>query len=475
MFPPDPSQLRLSTSLASTEAAVLRIPPAHSARLALLLGAMIVVSLAGLLGGMQYVIIGLAVGLAILVAHRPEEAVPAGLLFMLVAMTLLPSEARLRFIDPRYDQSWQMYYWAAGSLVIVLAALCRVGFSSLWRAPALLKTFLVVAVASAVFGFWRGNDPGYVVRQLYGSILLVLYFVIACAVGDEELLFLRLRTFGVLVSFAFFVYYASVFSEWGFHKEDTSLPIQMGVFAALLFVRGVLEKRLFWIAPSGVLFIASFLLFFRNILLTFLFAAALAFAVGSASRIRKLFFLGVAALILLPSIFPLGAQYVLDMLEKNAPRMYEVLPEGTSSAATLMSRNLQLVLGAAAILKSPVFGEGMGAELAWEDPARGSVEQAYVDNGWAYVMIKMGIAGVIAFGWLLFTMLRCMSRQSSTISISLLAILLIAMFSEPFCFQFTTSPIAGALAGMLYARKHGAQGVCAFSSVPCGDLGAMSS
>jgi hypothetical protein len=143
----------------------------------------------------------------------------------------------------------------------------------------------------------------------------------------------------------------------------------------------------------------------------------------------------------------------MDTIEEKAPNVYDALPEGTTNATTLMSRTVELGLGAAAILKSPLLGEGMGSDLAWDDPARGSIDQAFVDNGWAYVMIKMGGLGVITFGWLVFMILRCMSRQSSAISISLFAILAITMFSEPVCFQYTMSPIVGALAGILYARK----------------------
>jgi len=150
-------------------------------------------------------------------------------------MTLLPATGRFHYVDSQtIGIDWQQYYWAAGSLIIVLAALYGAGFSSLIRAPMVIKMFLLVAIAAAIFGFFRGNETSYVIRQFYGSILFVLYFAIARAAGDEELLFLRLKTFGVLVAVAFFVYYATIFSEWGFHKEDTSLPIQMGFLRCCL-------------------------------------------------------------------------------------------------------------------------------------------------------------------------------------------------------------------------------------------------
>lgn len=445
----------MSNSLPDNRAAaILQLDPAVSARVSLFLAGGIVVSLAGLFGGMQYVILCLALGLGASIIRRPAEAIPAGWLFMALTMTLLPATARFHYLDPATEGiDWQQYYWAAGSLVIVLAALYGVGFSRLMRAPAFCKAFALVSIVSAVFGLFRGNDTSYVIRQLYGSILFVLYFAIANSVGDEELLFRRLKTFGPLVAFTFFVYYASVFYEWGFHKEDTSLPIQLGMLAALLFVKTVAEKRLAWLTSSMALFAASFLLFFRNILLTFCFAAALAIALQTKRRILKIACFVAAALILVPSVLPFGAQYALNLVEEKAPGLYDILPEGTHDTKTLVDRSIQLAASVALLAQSPVLGAGMGNEFTWTSDL-GDRDQAFVDNGWAYLMVKMGCAGILVFGWLLVATLRCMSRESLAISITLLAILLIAMFSEPVCFQFTMSPIAGGLAGLLYAGRH---------------------
>jgi hypothetical protein len=452
MSPQESNQTCLS-NFAGVETIVPPVRPRELTKIALLLAGIVVVSLAGLLGGMQYLIVGLALGLAILILRKPDEAVPSAWLFMLAAMILLPSEARLRFIDLKYDQVWQMYFWAAGSLIVALAGLYSVGISSALRAPAAVKAFFVIALASSVYGFVEGNAPSYVIRQLYGSILFVFYFIIAWAAGDEDLLFRRMKAYGAVLALALFVYYASVFSQFGFHKEDTSITTQMGLIASFLFAKGLVEKRTSWFVASSIVFGASLLFFMRHVLLTFLFAVAISLAVRSARRIQRIFYFLIAALILLPSIFPFGAQVVLDQLEK-LPAIYTLLPQGTTDTTSLVSRNLELVTAAGTLLKSPILGAGMGSQLAWEDPAMGSIEQAYVDNGWAYVMLKMGCLGILTFCWLLFTILRATSHQSLAVSISLLAILLIAMFSEPICFQFTTSPIAGALLGLLYAQKY---------------------
>jgi len=447
----------MNTTLTIPQTTAPQPSPADLAKLSLLVAGAIVVALAGILGGMQYIIIALALGLAILVARKPKEAVPAGWLFMLAAMTLLPVTARLHYLDIQTEGiDWQQYIWAVGSLIVVSAALYRVGISSLIRAPAPLKAFLLVAIASSVFGFSRGNEVSYVIRQLYGSILFVFYFVIARAAGDEELLFRRLKTIVPLVVFALFVYYVSVFSRFGFHKEDTSLTSQLGLVATFLFVKGVIERRSSWLVPSVVILAASILFFFRHVFLGFLFAMALALGLQRTSRAGRLLCYGVAVLILLPSMFPSGAQYVVDTVEEKAPEIFGLLPEatGTKNAASMVVRYAQLGSAAAALIQSPVFGYGMGSNLSWFDPDEKYMEQPFVDNAWAYLIVKMGFAGILTFCWLLVTLLRCMSRRSLPISICLLTIFLIGMFSEPLCFQFTTSPIAGALGGMLYAKKY---------------------
>lgn len=445
------------SNLAGAEPGAPTLPGIDAPRIAFILAGAIVVTVAGLLGGMQYVILAFAVGLAVFVSKQPKEAISSGILFMLVAMVFLPSTARLQFLDSRtIDVSWQMYFWAVGSLIVVASAVRSIGLRALARTPAALKVFFLVAIVSSVFGFTQKNAPGYVFGELFGTLLFILYFAIACAVGDEELLFERMKTFGVLIAFAFFVYYASVFSQFGFHKEDTSLTSQMGLVATFLFSKGLIERRRSWFIPSAILLGASMLFFMRHIVLTFLFAMVLIAAVRNGSRIRKVLCYGVAAIILLPSIFPFGAQYVLDTLEEKQPGIYALLPEGTTDSKTLLDRNIELFAGAVVLVGSPILGGGMGGNLTWYRPDESDpVDKAYIDNGWAYLMVKMGAVGILAFGWLLVTVLRCISRQSLALSVTLLAILMIAMFSEPICFQFTTSPIAGVLAGLLYVKKHG--------------------
>jgi len=212
-------------------------------------GLLSLVPLAALTGSMAFLMMVLAGALAVRVWFQPQEAPSAGVGFLIACNVFFPSSAR-------YDWSWrdfggQMYYWATGLLIITLAAVIRIGIRSLLRVPASVKAFALVSVVSTVVGFAHGNARSYVIRQLYGSLLLVAYFAIAFRVGNEELFLRRLRTFGLLCAAGFFVYYALEFGEYGFHKEITSLGTLEGAGAILCFAKGLTEKRRGWMVSAA--------------------------------------------------------------------------------------------------------------------------------------------------------------------------------------------------------------------------------
>jgi disulfide bond formation protein DsbB len=409
-------------------------------------------AMGALFGGMQILIMGLAAGLAVLVWARPKEATSVAVLFLIACNILLPSTSRYEWTW-RYYQPWEMRYWAAGLLTITLAAVSRIGIRVLWRIPASVKAFLAVAFVATLVGFARGNAPSFVIRQLYGSLLLVAYFAIAYHMGDEELFLRRLRTFGLLCAAGFFVYYAATFSELGFHKEITALGTLEGAAGILCFIKGLTEKRRGWMVSALVLLAVPFLLFERRMLVAIAVAAALAFAIKASSRKARCFYGGVAVLGILSGTLISGARLLLEGIE-SLPGIEEVLPSGGADVTSLTDRTIQLGMGVETLRRSPAFGEGFGAELTWEATnTHEIVQQAYIDNGWAYLAVKMGGLGILAFGWFLVATFRCMSRESLALSACLLSMVLVTMFSEPVFFNFNTSCLLGAMAGLLCARK----------------------
>jgi hypothetical protein len=413
---------------------------------------------------MKYLVIAVAVWIAVLVFQNPKEAISAGILFIIACNVLLPSSSRF---DVSQD-AWELYYWATGLLIVTFAAALRLGPRTLMRVPASVKVFFLVASAAALVGFSNGNSPSYVIRQFYGSLLLVLYFAMAYRAGDERLFLRRLRTFGVLCAAGFFVYYAAIFSQYGFHKEITTLATLEGVVAILCVVTGLVERRLSWIASGLFLFCVPLLLFWRHVILAFVFAVSLAVAVKASSKSLKFICYSAAIFVLLPSMFPSGAAIVLEKL-MNTPTIENFLPEGTRDVTSLEDRAIELGLSLDTLRAHPVFGSGLGSEFTWEGVTQGATARAYVENGWAYVAVKMGGMGLLAFSLFLFTTMRCLSKNSLAISVAFLTFVGVILFSEPALFQFTTSPLAGALAGLLYARRSDKEpGGGATAEISCG-------
>ena len=409
---------------------------------------------------MQYFVLALAVLLAVVVYNNPQEVVPGGILYMCACNILLPSGTRYDWSQLSGD-TWQMYYWATGLLIVTASAVARIGIRPLFNTPRSVKAFLVAAILSGVVGFMHGTSASYVIRQFYGSLLLTVYFAIAYLIGDEAFFIRRLRTYGLCCALAFVVYYFAEFSEYGFHKEITTLGTLMGAFATLCFVKGIEGARGRWLLPATVLFLVPVLLFERRSLVTFIVAMALALALKTRSIKARFVYVAIAGLGILPAIFVDSAQAVVEEMT-NIRVVRQIVPEGAQNVDSLMDRAIQLATSLETLQKSPIWGDGFGAEIFWErsNGSGETVEQAYIDNGWAYLAVKMGGLGILTFGWFLVTVLRSVSRSALGLSACLIAALVVTMFSEPVFFNFGTSAFFGAMAGLLCAgsARRGAVG-----------------
>jgi len=416
-------------------------------------GLLSLVPIAALFGGSAFLMMILAAALAVWVWSKPQEAPSTGILFLISCNVLLPSAARYDW-SWRDAEPWQLYYWAAGLLIITVTALVRIGVRQvLLGLPTSAKALLLVAFIATIVGFARGNALSFVVRQLYGTLLLLAYFAIAIHVGNIEVFLRRLRTFGLLLAAAFFVYYAAEFNEYGFHKELTTLGTMEGSVAILCFAQGLGEKGRGWLVAGLVLMLVPVLLFERRVFFTVAVAMALVLAMRTASKRARIVYLAIAILGILPGVLVSGAGFVLEKIN-SIPGVADILPAGGADVNSLTDRTVQLGLSAEILAQSPLFGQGFGAEIFWDRPyIKEFVQQAYIDNGWAYLAVKMGGLGIVVFGWFLVTTLRCVSREVFGVSACLLSLLLVTMFTEPVVFNFSTSALVGSLAGLLYARR----------------------
>jgi len=405
-----------------------------------------VVAIAGTFNFMHILLTALAVVLSVRVYRHPEEAIAAGPLFLLASNVFLPSSARVNAeIRP-----WEMYYWAVGIFLITGAACWRLGCRVLFELPRSLQVFLLVAIAASVYGFTHGSEPSYVLRQLYGSLLLGAYFALGLhSMGEAS--FLRvLRPYGVACALAFLVYYAFLFGELGVHKEMSSLGTQAAMLAILFAVRGGWK----WWLAAGIMLLVPLLLVERRGLAGFTLAMVLMWAFRAKSRALRTGSWLLAGVIVVVSLAPPYVGMILDTLTGSST-FDELIPEGSRDESTVQERGAQLAQASVALQRSPVFGSGMGAVFDWESPVQGQVATAYVDNGWAYLLTKTGLAGLLAFGWFVVTLITWMPGSSVPIRVCLLSVLLLVMFAEPVFFHFSTSPFVGAMAGLVYAKRRG--------------------
>lgn len=427
----------------------MRIPegqlsPADALKLCLGSATLIVLPVAGVYGGMVAILMLLAAALAWHTYGTPKDALVAGPLFLMAGNVLLPSSARFDFtIEP-----WEQYYWAVGICLITTAAFAKTGLRPLLRMPRSLQVFVSVAVLASAYGLVRGNEPSYVVRQLFGSLLLAAYFALALEGAEEKTFLQSLRRYGVPCALGFVGYYAWVFSQYGIHKEITSIGTQ----AAILGVMFIAVPGWKWKVASSLMLAVPLLLVVRRDLAAFALALVVIWAFSAKSVLLRVSYFLLAAFLVLISLAPPYVGMVLDAA-LGTTSIERFLPAGARDATSIEDRGLQLAEAGMILQQSPVFGYGMGASLGWQSVARGDMEQAYVDNGWAYVAVKMGIAGILAFGWFLVDLIRRMPGASVPLSTCLLSLVLLVMFAEPVFFQFTTSPFVGAMAGLLYAKS----------------------
>lgn len=403
--------------------------------------------LAAFFGGTPWLLLGFAIGIAVIVYRRPQEAPGAGILFLFGAAIVLPYGSRFDF----RVQSTEMYYWAAGLLVITVAAIWRIGLRRVFAIPLSAKVFLGIALVAALYAEAQGAATSYVIRQFYGVLLLVLYFGIALQVGDEHLLLRRTATFGVLCAFLFFIYYAAVFAEYGFHKEMGFNGTQASFLAVILFLAAVEQRKALWAVGGLILLAVPALIFMRKDILTFLMALAIGYAMKLKSKMIRLVCFALISTIALISLFPPVTQIASEKLRAFAV-IDDILPAGSEDATSLYERGLQLGVALATVRAHPLLGEGLGSAFQWESPTLGLLEVGYIDNGWGYLLQKMGLVGAAAFLWFLVTVFRNLSQSSVALSACLLAATIVTMFSEPVFLHFTTAPFLGSFAGLLVRK-----------------------
>src|SRR3954453_1097779 len=398
-----------------------QLSPSDSLKIAAALLAACTVAWISTIGGMGVVVVILALWLSVHVYCTPAASIVISPLFLLAVNVFYPSAARWDATNT--DPASEMRYWAAGLLVITLTALWRLRHSVLRFIPTSLRCFLLVAIAASFFGAIVGNALSYVARQLFGSLLLGVYFAFGQQFSDEDTFLCKMRDYAVPCVVAFLIYYAWIFPQEGIHKEITSLPTQSGILAILFAARGGWK----WWSAAVLMMMPPILLVERRAIVGFILAMILLVAIRTTSQIKRISLELVAAGLILFSLVPTLGTMLVD--RAMGTFMESILPPGARDASSLQDRTVQLVEAALIVKRSPIFGSGMGSELNWLSEARGDMQQAYVDNGWAYAAIKMGLPGLLSFVWLMWTVLRHGPGREVGVFTCILSMLLLVMFT----------------------------------------------
>jgi len=427
------------TTVAGTT--VQRLAPTDGFQIAGLLGGTVVAAIAAVTGGMPAVVLALAVGLAVRVYYHPEEVIVAGPVYIMLCEIFLPSST---FVDTR-AQPREMYYWATGLLLVTCAAFLKRGFSLLYKVPRSLQSYTLVAFAASVYGLFHGAELSYVIRQLYGAILLTAYFALALRGMKEESILRTFRLYGVGCALAFGVHYALVFGDYGIHKEWTTLPTQ----TTLLAIAFVACRGWKWQLAAAIMLLPPLLDVVRRDWAAFALGLVLIWGFRATSRLRRRLSWALAGVIVVASLAPPFVDMILNAATQTST-LDRLIPEGARDSGTVMERGMQVFSALSVLQSSPVFGAGMGSSFESWRVWGATMDTPYVDNGWAHLIVKMGLAGLLTFGWFVKNLISWMPGRSLGFSACLLSAVLVLTFAEPVFFNFQTSPFLGAMAGLLY-------------------------
>lgn len=395
------------------------------------------------------------------VALRPSEGAAAGWEIILVAGVYLPMRsANLGGSNP------VLVYWALAQalLATVLLFACvfgggRAAGSARQNAGIFaLAAFIFYSLLNCAYSLHLGNATSDIARQLYGVLIFAVFFWAAARLFQTRAAAERMLYHTTAVLTAAAVVYAAealalngarlnLLGAWS--RVLTPSPLYWA-WAAVMASTGTWPLRqagLRWLVFSCCV-LAVALAGSRGDLYGIALAVVLmnAFAPG-ASPVRRA--AAFAVLLLLAAVFAGLGTYLTQLpgaLGALAVRFNPV------SDASLAARLNQWAASKAALSHHSVWGIGLGGRVGWFFPGTGYVVTDYIDNGWAYVLVKFGIAGTLPF--LLFFLRRTWSATKALLISASPAsravvgsVVLVAsqMFGAPIMLQFEGAAVCGVI------------------------------
>jgi hypothetical protein len=449
------------------------------ARPVLWVGALLLFSTALLLGGLTAATIVLGAMIGALALVRPLTGLWMSVAFLVYATVFYIRWGLLASVEE------MGYVGTAIGLAIIAVGLGLAWLRDAGRRLAIHKdaavrrfdkamyAMLGVSLIATVYGMARANAWSNVARQLFGCLLLTGYYLFGRAFfrsAKDIHQWLRWAGVAVTAGAAWFTVKLTLLSlsEGAYTREQSPLSFFAGAIGALLFVEFLWEEQRGKRIVMGVSLLFCVL---ANLLMGARMATAslagTAIIVLILRRRKHRLLIGLATL----ALTALGAGLVLSYLPDLVGRgglaggiaaRFSPLDPSQDSSYVGWRAEMDSILDI--VRQHPVLGAGMGAEFTHYDPTIPDLypTKTYVDNGWGYVLLKMGLTGLFVFVAMLWRFLRFAARDwpsdapahMQRVRACLLALLLFGLVSfirGPTFFHFMTSGFMGTTLGALAA------------------------
>lgn len=426
-------------------------------------------------GGMEALTFAVAGMIALWAFVEPRTSLCLCTAFMMFLFVFFQKEAPLGEELPE-----EFFYWGAG-LALITAGLCGAALFSReadWpvirkrmNAPASLAmaAMLAVTVGAAANGLLLGNLPFAVVRQLFGCMLFPVYYFVALALfrSSKDIHRWLLRVNWAVALGALWYAQRLSFASMArgiYFREQSPLTGYAGAIGVIAFAN-IIEQRSIWrwlqaVTQATLCVMAIVLMGNRAALASLIVASGLLVIV--VVRRRGLTAMTLAIVLVAGAIG--GGFYFSNRFLENRGLGGDIARRfiiNVSEDQSFQGRMAQMDAVMNTMRERPTLGAGMGSETRFLTPAEGRVRVASVDNGWGYVMLKMGLLGLAVFIVLLALLLRESFRHLLKFPVgtlrantmALLGVLLygiVVFWSGPGFFHFTSAGFFGtALAGIV--------------------------
>ena len=425
-------------------------------------------------GGIAPMTIAVAVLVALWAFAEPRAALWLTTAFMIFLFVFFQQTAPLGA-----DLPAEFLFWGIGLAVITAGLMIAAIFSRQVNWVLVKKRFatqvsvamfamLIVIIAATVYGMLAGNQFSIVSRQLFGCVMLPVYYFLAVTLfrsAEDAAQWLRRASWVVTLGSLWYAQKLSLASATHgyYYREQSPLVAYSGAIAlvALCELAGQrrVGQRLVAAGQFAVCMVAIVLMGSRTALGSLL-AAVVALILILVWK-RRVLVLGLVVCLL-----PLGVglgPYLMNRMLNNTGLPGQIA--GRFIFALDEDRSYQGRVGQTEVVwnmvnERPVLGAGMGSENSVFIPGEGRLKVASVDNGWGYLLLKMGYLGLAVFLVLVVAVLKTgLSGLSSvcnamlrTDRLSVLAVFLYALVSflgGPTFFHFSTAPFFAALLGAL--------------------------